>query len=493
MGQVKDGTGHGPARILNFNWRMCGTSPDGRKIKNDAAWARGMAGRFAHFCDMYSSHFIQQGMNSVDHARHYVSGLLGTQRRKNIETIENDVEGSDYQGMEQFLSSSPWDHEGLMEAMGPELNRYLGGQCDSALYIDESSFLKKGVKSVGVERQWSGRAGKLENCQVAVFAALGCGSQVGLADFRLYLPKSWVEDKKRCEGAKIPSSQCRLRTKHQLALELVQRSRERGLQFGWVGFDSLYGSCQSLVNALEDAGEKFVGDVHVTNKVWTREPVFAPKREGQGRPRKTRALDKNFEGEYVNVEQLAQRHFESQSRWVVMRPGHKGPIEVRVWHRTVWCWEPKWDCPKKRTLIVREDRAGDFKYTLTNLTDIQDPQRLAYIQGQRFWIEHAFQEAKSQLGMAQYQVRVWRGWHHHMALVALAMLFTLGEQSTSKPHAPLLSVRDLTELLDHYLPRRSRDETEILRQIQKRHRKRQEDMDRRKRNHRSRIKNNLTK
>jgi hypothetical protein len=117
----------------------------------------------------------------------------------------------------------------------------------------------------------------------------------------------------------------------------------------------------------------------------------------------------------------------------------------------VWCWEPKWDCPRKRTLIVREDRAGDFKYTLTKLSDIQVPQRLAYIQGQRFWIEHAFQEAKSQLGMAQYQVRVWRGWHHHMALVALAMLFTLGEQSKSKPHAPLLSVRDLTELLDHYL------------------------------------------
>jgi len=428
---------------------------------------------------MYSTHFIGQGMNSVEHARHYVTGLLGKQRRKNIETIENDVEGSDYQGMEQFLSSSPWDHAGLLEAMVPELNRHLGGRAESALYLDETSFLKKGTKSVGVQRQWSGRAGKLENCQVAVFAALGCQTRVGLCDMRLYLPESWVEDPARCDQAKVPPGERQLRTKHQLALDLVRTARRRGVQFGWVGFDSLYGSCQSLVNALEDMGEKFVGDVHVSNKVWTQEPVFAPAIGSRGRPRKTPALAPDYAGRYLTVEQLARERFERESRWVVMRPGQKGPIKVRLWHAAVWCWEPKWDRPRQRTLIVRQDRAGAFKYSLTNFIDIADPQRLAWLQGQRFWIEHAFHEAKSQLGMAQYQVRVWRGWHHHMALVALALLFTLREQNLLQARAPLLSVRDLTELLDIYLPRRDRSQTEILNQIDLRHRKRQLDIDRR--------------
>jgi len=444
---------------------------------------------------MYSEHFISQGMNGVQHARHYVSGLLGRQRRKNIESIGHDVAGSDYQGMEQFMSSSPWDHEGLLDAMALELNEQLGGRPESALYIDETSFLKKGVKSVGVERQWSGRAGKIENCQVAVFAALGCGRQVGLSDYRLYLPKSWVRDPQRCDQAKVPAGHRKLKTKHQMALEMVTKARERGLEFQWVGFDALYGSCQQLVNALEDAGEKFVGDVHVTNKVWTRCPQFEPEdHAAKGRPRKTPKLKPGFAGEYIGVKKLSERHFEKECVEVTMREGNKGPIRVRLWHATVWCWEPKWGQPRQRTLIVRQDQGGEFKYTLTNMTDVDDPQRLALLQGQRFWIEHAFGEAKSQLGMAQYQVRVWRGWHHHMALVALAMLFTIRERARAGSRAPLLSVRDLTELLDVYLPRRPRDPEEILRQITNRHRQRQQDIDRRcTKQRRKSLKTNLTK
>ena len=112
------------------------------------------------FCDRYRDHFIGQGRNSVDHARCYVSGLLGAQRRKNIETIENDVSGSDYQGMEQFISSSPWAHRALLDDVARDANELLGDREEAGLYIDESSFLKKGTSSVGVQRQWSaGREG----------------------------------------------------------------------------------------------------------------------------------------------------------------------------------------------------------------------------------------------------------------------------------------------------------------------------------------------
>jgi SRSO17 transposase len=125
------------------------------------------------FCQRYSRHFVQQGMNSVGHARHYLSGLLGTQRRKNIETIHNDVAQSDYQGMEQFISSSPWCHRGLMDQLALDADQTLGDASRTGLFLDESGFLKKGKASVGVQRQWSGRAGKVENCQVGVFACLG--------------------------------------------------------------------------------------------------------------------------------------------------------------------------------------------------------------------------------------------------------------------------------------------------------------------------------
>ena len=110
----------------------------------------------------------------------------------------------------------------------------------------------------------------------------------------------------------------------------------------------------------------------------------------------------------------------------------------------VWVWEGRWPGDaRKRLLVVREDEAGDFKYSLTNLPSTQSWKRLAYVQNQRFWIEHAFHEAKSQLGMAQYQVRVWKGWHHHMALVALATVFMLREKRSEEHTSELQSRRNL--------------------------------------------------
>ena len=137
---------------------------------------------------MFEHHFIVRGKDVVRHAQHYLSGLLGVQRRKNIERIEADVADSDYENLQQFISDSPWDHEAVMAQVATEAEKTLGRQPDTALYIDESSYAKKGNASVGVQRQYCGRLGKVENCQVGVFAALGCGVRAVLVDFRLFLP-----------------------------------------------------------------------------------------------------------------------------------------------------------------------------------------------------------------------------------------------------------------------------------------------------------------
>lgn len=424
-------------------------------------------------------------MNSVGHARHYLSGLLGTQCRKNIETIHNDVAGSDYQGMEQFISASPWSHRALMDQVAADADSLLGDKREAGLYLDETSFLKKGKASVGVQRQWSGRAGKVENCQVGVFACLGRGEHMALTDFHLYLPESWAADEARCAKAKIPQEHRVYQPKWRQALEMVRHAREIGLHYGWVGVDSLYGSNAAFLNELEDMGEKFMADINKTTKLWTSAPMLeaATCGTGKGRPRKHPRTHPGNTAQYASVESLVAERFESEHRVLSYRQGQKGNLTARFWVCPVWCWEKGWAEPRERLLVVRRDADGSFKYSLTNLTGEGSWRRLGWVQGQRFWIEHAFHEAKSQVGMAQYQVRVWRGWHHHVSLACLALLFTVKMRLETRGELPLLSTRDITELLDFYLPRRGLTEEEVLARIQQRHRQRQQDIDRRK-NHR---------
>jgi len=436
------------------------------------------------FCDRYSRHFIRQGCNSTIHARHYLSGLVGTQRRKNIETIENDVKGSDYQGMEQFISSSPWSHRALLDDVARGADEQFGHPQEASLSIDESSFLKKGHASVGVQRQWSGRAGKVENSQVAVFASLGRGKRYSLIDFELFLPEQWAQDPERCDKARIPEDKRQYKAKWELGLEIVSRARANGVRFGWVGVDSLYGHNNKFLNTLEDRGEKFVADVRKDFKVWTRKPAVSIPEKPSGQrgktPTRIKLDQEKNKASLLKVEDLVGKHFEKCHQVLNYRQGAKGKLCARVWVKDIWVWEGRWQsAPRKRRLIVRQDESGDFKYSLTNLADPKDWQRDLYCQNQRFWIEHSFHEAKSQTGMAQYQVRVWQGWHHHMALVCLATLFMDETKERAQESQPLLSYRDITELLDYYLPRRHREEAEVHAQIKKRHATRQRDIDRR--------------
>lgn len=407
------------------------------------------------------------------HARHYLSGLLGTQRRKNIGRIEEDVLGSNYQGMQQFITDSPWVQEALIEDVAKEANALLGRHRDTGFYLDESGFVKKGNASVGVQRQYCGRLGKIENCQVGVFACLGRGERVTMADFRLFLPETWAKDEERCRKAKVPEAERRHRTKTELALEMIEGAKRRGLSFQWVGADEVYGNNTALTNAIDDMGEVFLMDVARSLRVWDCNPDPQPAPENrQGRPR-TRSVAGNGEARASSVRALTAKHFASESREVTIRETTKGPLRAKIWVKEVWQWDGKSPKARRRRLVVRQEEDGSFKYSLSNASSHTRWERLAYMQAQRFWIERAFQDAKSELGMAQYEVRTWRGWHHHMALVCLAMLFVLKERIAAVDHTPLLSPRDIVELLDYYLPRRNRDPEEILKRMRTRHEQRQ--------------------
>lgn len=436
-----------------------------------------MARRFVDCCKMFEHHFVVRGKDVAQHARHYLSGLLGTQRRKNIERIEADVAESNYQGMQQFLSDSPWDHQAVMHQVAGLAEQTVGGAGDTALYLDETSFAKKGNASVGVQRQYCGRLGKLENCQVGVFLSLGRGTRSTLVDFRLFLPQAWAEDTARCDKAKVPQAQRVHHTKTELALQMVRAARQRGSTHQWIGGDEVYGNSQAFTAALEDLGEVFLMDVARNTPVWLHDPTppaqpHKPRR--RGRPAVLRPA-----GESITVQALAARHCAKQSRELSIRESTRAEVRARIWVREVWLWDEHQQRSRSRLLIVRQEADGSFKYSLSNASADTPWERLAYMQAQRFWIERAFQDAKSELGMAQYELRGWPGWHHHMTLVCMALLFLTRERCLGQKDTPLLSARDIVELLAIYLPRRSRDPTEIIRQMQRRHHARQRDIDNR--------------
>ena len=421
----------------------------------------------------YSEHFLIRGKDVSQHASDYLSGLLGTYRRKNLECIHGDIPDSNYQAMQQFVSDSPWSQDKLMAQVAAEANGILGGNRHSALLIDESSFVKKGDCSVGVRRQYCGRLGKKENCQLGVFACLGLGEKAAVVDFRLFLPESWAQSPERCEKAQIPAEQRQHRSKLELALDMVKAAQARGLQFPWVLADSAYGCSNEFCAELAGLGLRYLMDASMAACAWDADPrPIWPEAEGKrGRPQ-TAGKVGNAQAKRWKLSDLIQERFAKHARPVVIRKTSKGELRAKVWVCELWLWEDRSAPPVARRIVAREMEDGEIKVSWTNAPQEVSEEELAYMQGQRHWIERGFQDAKSQLGMADYEVRKWRGWHHHMAMVALAMLFLLKERVEHQESAPLLSARDIVELLAFYLPRRRRKEKEVMADLVRRHRQR---------------------
>jgi SRSO17 transposase len=310
-----------------------------------------------------------------------------------------------------------------------------------------------------------------------VFAALSRGALVTLIDTRLYLPGCWVEDAERCAAAGVPEAARQAKSKAQLALEMVRHNRRLGVRFAWVGMDGGYGKEPALLRALADDGETFMADVHKDQVIYLEDPQpqVPPSPAGRGRKR-TRRLPQS-DGRRVDA--WAQSQPESAWKRLHLRDSTKGELLIDVLHRRVWLWDGKeaearcWHLLVRREVTAREE----IKYSLSNAPAATPVQRLAQMQGQRYWVERAFQDGKGQAGLDHYQARGWRAWHHHMALVMMAMLFMLQERLAARDIYPLLSCADIETLLAHVLPRRDIDLAEVIRQLEMRHARRQASID----------------
>ena len=425
---------------------------------------------FGNFGKEYAELFRSGNHDVVEPAQQYLRGLMQADKR-NMERMVEAVPDSDYQVLQNFLTHSSWDYRAVMDRVASKTNALLGGRIGTGLYIDESAFAKKGEHSVGVARQWNGRLGKQDNCQVGVFGALGRADRVGLIDARLYLPKEWTDDPRRCERADIPRAEQAHRTKLELAQQIVVHARRSGLRFDWVGVDGGYGKSLEFLQWLQEQGETFVADIHSDQHIYLSDPVPYFPVQGRGRPRMYHTSD----SQSVEVRKWIKKQPASSWRRKTLRNTTKGKLIVEVLHQRVWLWDKHGATSHCWHLLVRRElnSPGTIKYCLSNAPERTSVIRLVQMQSQRFWIERAFQDAKSHIGMAQYQARQWQSWHRHMTLVMMAMQFMLQARLSYVQTHPLLSCYDIQILLAKTLPDRRSNQEEILRQLQIRHQQRQ--------------------
>ena len=242
---------------------------------------------------------------------------------------------------------------------------------------------------------------------------------------------------------------------------MVKAAQDKGVKFNWVGADAGYGKDAQFLNGLHSLGVTFVADVHKNQTIYFTEP------------------DENWRTAGQSVEKWASEQPKDAWKAITIRESTKGKLTFHYLHAKVWIRTTS-DGNREREyrqirIIIRANEVNneDLKFSVSNAPDSISIERLACMQGQRFWIERAFEDSKGTIGMADYQLRKWRGWHHHMSLVLVAHLFLLRERLYNAEAYPMLSCQDIVTMLAFYLPKRDVTEEEIFRQMAVRHRKRE--------------------
>jgi SRSO17 transposase len=426
--------------------------------------------------------FVCHKTDSISKCGQFISGLLH-ECKSNIERITERVLGSDYDQLQHFISVSPWDSFAVMNSLAEKVHTTLSENRSTppkslGLILDESGWEKSGKKSVGVARQYIGQVGKVANGQVGVFASLSDGDQVGLLQGRIYLPKEWTNDKKRCDKAGIPEAEQIYRTKPELAVEILKTLPVQ-VTYDWVGGDCIYGNSLAVRQYLYDKKQAFVLDVGEELGVYLASPqLYIPaKKEGRGRTPTAYVCD----SEPILLKDLIKQIPEQEWQTITHRQGTKGPLIRRTTIMDVYIWKPERGAKIEsvQLIISTETDGSEIKYSLCYDEAVKMSLETAlFRQMQRYWIERAFQNVKEQLGLHQYQVRSWKAWHHHIALSLMALHFILQIQKDNREEMPLLSVPDIKLIFAKKLLNNLDSDEGLIHALNVRHQKRKDDIDR---------------
>jgi len=373
----------------------------------------GILKRFEIFVAPFIKHLLNriQRQQAVD----YMKGLMSDTERKNVESIAY-YHGNDRQPLQKFIGQVEWDDEIILNKLTKQVAREIGTK-NGVLVIDPTSFPKKGTQSVGVQRQWCGRLGKVENCQVATFLAYVGTGEFALVDRRLYLPKEWTDDPVRCRTAGVPEEHIVEKTRHEQSLEMF-RGRGKKLPHEWVAGDDEMGRIPWFRKALRKLNEPYVFAVPSNILIGDLE-------------RKTKTDDPVF----TSVQQWTKSLPAERWQTIKVRLGHKGWLSVRlVTCRVLAMIEG--EVGEEETLIVSKWRDETNKprcdYYLSYNKKRTDLDEYARVIKAAYRIEECFHRGKGECGLGDYQVRNWQGWHHHVALSLLSQWFLTEELMSQK-------------------------------------------------------------
>ena len=444
--------------------------PSGRKAKLNIAPldVEGLIDELKNYHSLYCSLFQRQEQRHW--SLKYMEGQLLAVERKSIEPMAIHLNGGNIQAMQQYISDSPWDDEPILKVHQQEVFKTLG-EPDGILILDGSDFPKQGQHSVGVSYQHCGALGKTANCQAGVF--LGYSSQRGhtLLDRRLFLPEKWfsaefTELRDKCEVPEDLSFQTKTELGWSMLAPLLEQER---LPFQWITMDEGFGRATHLLDKIDSKNKYYFAEIPCDTRVWLRRPkTVLPKRQSKGgRPATKLRLSPDSPAS-KRVDEVAITLTGSRWRHAIIQQGSKGPLEVEV--AVLRVVTSRANLPARdEWLVVRRKSANQpisgWKFYRCNAPADTDWKTLAGLTAGRWPIETTFEEAKGQLGMDNYEVRNWRGWHHHMTMTLLSHHFLVRLRVKMGNDAPALTIAQVRKLLQVTLPKRTFDAQNVLDEI----------------------------
>jgi SRSO17 transposase len=356
-----------------------------------------------------------------EHAQSYLRGLLSDVERKNAETIAYRHD-EDRQGLQTFLGTAHWDYQPLLQELACQVGKILG-EPDGVIVFDPSAFPKKGRHSVAVTRQWCGRLGKVENCQVGIFMGYVSRSEHTLVDVRLYVPREWTKDRRRRKECGIPE-ELRYQTRHEMVLEML-KDKGHLLPHSWIAGDDEMGRPAWFRRELNDLGERYL--LAVPSNTTIRDlDAEVPSYNGQGRRPK-----QAFQQLRAWCQSLAEDAWTRRE----VRDAEKGPLLVEVVKRRVVAKIDRRVGGEETLVVIRTlEEGGTLKhdYYLSNAPVTTSYDEFTRVAKAEHRIEECLQRGKSEAGLADYQVRTWMGWHHHITLSLMATWFLVLEAQRGK-------------------------------------------------------------
>lgn len=368
------------------------------------------------------------------HLPRYVQGQLSDLHRKSIEPIALKV-GVPVRTLQEFLSQHKWDHLRMRDRLQQIVAEEHAGE--SIGIIDETSAVKKGDKTPGVQRQHCGAVGKQENCIVMVNLAYAVGDFHCLLDGELFLPESWSSDRPRCREAGIPD-EIVYRPKSEIALELYDQARANGVKFDWLTFDEWYGAKPQLLRALDQRDQKFVGEVHKHYTAWMDPPRVTTRRFRRKKRGKSRKVPRVVAGSRKprHVEDLLAFHpalrDQPWQRWRV-KDGQKGPMVREVKHVMIYPKDEQGIPDKPYHLMIAHNalKPDEIKFFISNAPPETKLSQLLKVAFSRWRIERCFEDEKGEIGLDHYEGRRYLGMKRHWIISSVSYLFL------AKVHASL--------------------------------------------------------